>query len=246
LPWAATTSCGVRHCKNALMLPRDRSAQRRTNSNPSIAIAPNPNTRIWPGCRKPEMGCNTPCVASCVCSRPSACLGDDTCATSTTSHWSKPFRWASARHVPRLLRKVGCRRCLALWMLLWLQAPLKPLLCAERTFWGDATVWFDFSFWFDVSYCFNVPIEASFRVAPFAASHKPFGEDRLALGLGALGEHLKLVPACHLTHSPTEAARRRDPNPVPISTRTDGEDASSPAHTASGHASHRQTARRIG
>jgi hypothetical protein len=78
-------------------------------------------------------------------------------------------------------------------MLLWRQASLRLLLCAERTFWGDATVWFDFSFWFDVSYCSNVPSEASFRVAPFAASHGPV-EGRLALGLGALGEHLK---SCH-------------------------------------------------
>jgi hypothetical protein len=96
-------------------------------------------------------------------------------------------------------------------MLLWLQAPLKPLLCAERTFWGDATVWFDFSFWFDVSYCFNVPIEASFRIAPFAASHKPFGEDRLALGLGALREHLKSCPSVSFdtfaTHATASFAR---------------------------------------
>jgi hypothetical protein len=67
-------------------------------------------------------------------------------------------------------------------MLLWLQASLRLLLCAERTFWGDATVWFDFSFWFDVSYGSNVPSEASFRVAPFAASHGPV-EDRHAPGL---------------------------------------------------------------
>ena len=79
---------------------------------------------------------------------------------------------------------------MVLRMLLWLQASLRLLLCADRTFWGDATVWFDFSFWFDVSYCANVPSEASFRVAPFAASHRSV-EDRLALGLGALGEHLK-------------------------------------------------------
>jgi len=79
-------------------------------------------------------------------------------------------------------------------MLFWTQASLRLLQCAARTFWGDATVWFDFSFWFDVSYCSNVPSEASFRVAPFAASHGP-AEDRLALGLGALGEHLKSCPS---------------------------------------------------
>ena len=62
-------------------------------------------------------------------------------------------------------------------MLVWLQAPLELLLSAERTFWDfcDATVWFD------VSYHSNVPSEPSFRVAPFAASHRPV-EDRLALG----------------------------------------------------------------
>jgi hypothetical protein len=66
-------------------------------------------------------------------------------------------------------------------MLLWLQASLRLLQCAERIFWGDATVWFDFSFWFDVSCYSNVPSEASFRVAPFTESHRSV-EDRLALG----------------------------------------------------------------
>jgi hypothetical protein len=73
-------------------------------------------------------------------------------------------------------------------MLLWPQASLRLLLCAERTFWGDETVWFGFSFWFDVSYCSNVPSEASFRVAPFAASH---GLTGLRSGSARFSEHLK-------------------------------------------------------
>jgi hypothetical protein len=100
-------------------------------------------------------------------------------------------------------------------MLFWTQASLRLLLCAARTFWGDATVWFDFSFWFDVSYCSNVPSDASFRVAPFAASHGPV-EDRLALGLGALGEHLKSCPSVSFDTFATHAVRLRSGNSAEI------------------------------
>jgi hypothetical protein len=91
------------------------------------------------------------------------------------------------------------------------QASLRLLLCAERTFWGDATFWFDFSFWFDVSYCSNVPSEASFRVAPFAASHGP--------GLGALGEHLKSCPSVSFdtfAHARNSFVRLRSGNSAEI------------------------------
>jgi hypothetical protein len=98
-------------------------------------------------------------------------------------------------------------------MFFWLQAPLELLLSVERTFWDfcDATVWFD------VSYHSNVPSEPSFRVAPFAASHRPV-EDRLALGRRAwrTPEKLPSVSFDTFAHARNGFVRLRSGNSAEI------------------------------